>query len=163
MGSNLDELRRILGPSPWSEGRSFAAVEREWDITVPSDVKDVGLLYGDCMVSDFLFIFGPASMVPKGDWMSSYVREGKSCKIPRPVIPDADGMLHWGHSIDGDRLFLEDRGSGFWTVSAFRRDWGDWYESDLALADWLVEIFEGRLATDWMPEWPATHSLETLD
>lgn len=159
--ASLEDLQGILGPSPWAERRNFASVEREWGISIPSEVKKVGLLYGDSLVSDFLFIFGPITMTPKGNWMSAYVSEGKARKIPHPVIPESGGMLHWGHSIDGDRLFLEDRGNGLWTVSAFRRDWGDWYESDLPLIDWLVGVFNGSLATDWMPEWPASHWFET--
>ncbi|WP_371662880.1 hypothetical protein [Streptomyces sp. NBC_00280] len=71
-------------------------------------------------------------------------------------------MLHWGHSIEGGKLFLADRGNVLWTVSEFRRDWGDWYESDLPLVVWLVEMFSGRLATDWMPEWPDVHWFENI-
>src|ERR1043165_8598545 len=112
--ASLEDLKGILGPSPWTEQRNFASVELEWGISIPPDVKKVGLLYGDSLVSDFLFIFGPITMAPKGNWMSAYVSEGKARKIPRPVIPESEGMLHWGHSIDGDRLFLEDRGNGLW-------------------------------------------------
>lgn len=69
-------------------------------------------------------------------------------------------MLHWGHSIEGDKLFLEKRDNGRWTVSVFRRNWADWCEFDEPVDDWLVAVFEGRTATEWMPEWPTTHWFE---
>ncbi|MER5384262.1 hypothetical protein ABT040_28990 [Streptomyces sp. NPDC002688] len=159
--ASVGDLEEMLGPSPWGSGRTFDLVEREWGRILPSEFKQVGLLYGDSLVSDFLFLFGPKTIAVKGNWMSAYVKEGNSRIITNPVIPESGGMLYWGHSIDGDRLFLEDRGEGLWTVSAFRRDWGDWYESELPILDWLTGVFSGSLAADWMPEWPLVHTFET--
>ncbi|MEV0038148.1 MULTISPECIES: hypothetical protein [unclassified Streptomyces] len=158
----MKDVEQLLGPSPWgSDGRSFGEVEAAWGIQLPPDFKSVGLSYGDALISDFLFICGPETMAEKGEWMSDYVRRGNSRTIPRPVLPDRGGMLLWGHTIEGDRLFLEDRDSGVWTVSAFRRNWGDWYESSLPVIDWLVGVFDGEVAKDWMPEWPDRHWFET--
>ncbi|MEU3660971.1 hypothetical protein AB0E77_14645 [Streptomyces sp. NPDC032940] len=98
-------------------------------------------------------------MIEKNQWMSDFVREGHPA-IPRKVLPDVGGMLHWGHSIEGDQFFLEDRGGGKWTVSAFRRNWGDWYESDETLVNWLLGVFHGHTASEWMPEWPRDHWFE---
>ncbi|WP_405983510.1 hypothetical protein [Streptomyces sp. NBC_00872] len=158
----LKDLEHLLGPSPWgSSGRSFGEAEAAWGIQLPPDFKSVGLFYGDALITDFLFICGPEMLTEKGEWMSDYVRRGKSRTIPRPVLPDREGMLLWGHTIEGDRLFLEDMGSGVWTVSAFRRNLGDWYESGLPIIDWLVGVFGDEVAKDWMPEWPDRHWFET--
>ncbi|MGW1940140.1 hypothetical protein ACWCP7_25620, partial [Streptomyces goshikiensis] len=81
--------------------------------------------YGDLMVDDFLYLFGPLTLEEKGEWMSGYVKRGESRLIVEPVLPEPGGMLHWGQTIDGDRLFLVPRGAADpWTVSAFRRNWG---------------------------------------
>ncbi|MEU6377581.1 hypothetical protein [Streptomyces sp. NPDC046909] len=134
-------------------------VEVAFRVELPEDLKEFCSLYGDTLISDFLFVFGAKFMAEKGVWMSDFVREGHST-IPNAVLPDSGGMLHWGHTVEGDKLFLEDRGSGRWTVSAFRRNWHDWYESEETLNDWLAGVFAGRLAVDWMPEWPEVHWFE---
>ncbi|MFI0539751.1 hypothetical protein ACH3VS_12830 [Streptomyces sp. WSLK1-3] len=157
--SSLAQLKSLLGVPAEGGGGSFDTAERALGITLPQEVKEFCSIYGDLLISDHIFIFGPKFMAEKGEWVSGLVREGHPT-IPKPVLPDAGGMLHWGHSIEGDKFFLEDRGSGRWTVSAFRRNWHDWYESDETLTDWLLNIFSGRRDTDWMPEWPNTHWFE---
>ncbi|MCX5374795.1 hypothetical protein [Streptomyces sp. NBC_00103] len=157
--ASLERLKEILGAPPVGLEGDFLGVERELGVELPVEVKEVGSVYGDLLISDFIFIFGPKFMVEKGVWMSEYVRDGEDV-IPRGVLPEVGGMLHWGHSIEGDKFFLERREGGKWTVSAFRRNWGDWYESDDGLIDWMVKVFEGKCAVDWMPEWPAVHWFE---
>lgn len=133
-------------------------VGQAFGVELPSDVREVLALYGDLLISDFLFLYGPEFAVEKGVRMSDFVRDGHP-DIPRPVLPDEGGMFFFGHTVEGDNLFLEERG-GQWRVSAFRRGWADWWESELLLVDWLVGVFEGREAADWMPEWPARHWFE---
>ncbi|WP_171110470.1 MULTISPECIES: SMI1/KNR4 family protein [Streptomyces] len=158
--SSVERLKDLLGVPPRrGESGGFSAIEAALGVELPQEVKGVCSLYGDVMISDFIFVFGPECMVEKSLWMSEFVREGHPA-IPKAVLPDAGGMLHWGHSIEGDQFFLEDQGGGKWIVSAFRRNWGDWYESDESIADWLVGVFAGRLAVDWMPEWPTSHWFE---
>ncbi|MEU5335565.1 hypothetical protein AB0G51_19830 [Streptomyces asoensis] len=157
--ASLGRLKEILGEPPRGLDRDFLDVERELGVEIPVEVKEFCSIYGDLLISDFIFAFGPKFMVEKGVWMSEYVRDGEDV-IPRGVLPEVGGMLHWGHSIEGDKFFLERREGGRWTVSAFRRNWADWYESDDGLIRWLVKVFEGKCAVDWMPEWPAVHWFE---
>lgn len=84
----------------------------------------------------------------------------RSPYVPGAVLPTAGGMLLWGNTIEGDQLFLVDRGTAGWTVSAFRRNWADWYESRLNHTEWLRAALSGEIATDWLPEWPKRHTLE---
>ncbi|MGW1785723.1 hypothetical protein ACWCQQ_42580 [Streptomyces sp. NPDC002143] len=156
---SVDELVKILGVPHRDPVRDFGTVESSLGIELPREAKEVCSVYGDVMISDFMFVFGLKFMASKNAWMSEFVRDDLSF-IPRHVLPAAGGMLHWAHTIEGDKLFLEDRGGGKWTVSAFRRSWGDWYETDDTLVNWLVKVFTGRCATDWMPEWPALHWFE---
>ena len=149
----------ILGTPPVSPGGDFGEVERVLGTELPKEVIEVCSMYGDLLISDFIFVFGPKCMAEKGVWMSGFVRDGDDV-IPRGVLPEVGGMLHWGHSIEGDKFFLERKKGGEWTVSAFRRGWGDWYESDDGFIEWMVKVFEGRCAEDWMPEWPTVHWFE---
>ncbi|SPF07309.1 hypothetical protein [Streptomyces sp. MA5143a] len=138
---------------------SFDTVEKDLNAGLPVDLRKVCSFYGDLLISDYFFIFGQRFMVDKNVWMSDFVRGGHPV-IPRSVLPDPGGMLHWGHSVEGDKFFLEHRGNGEWVVSAFRRSWGDWCAYEQPVVDWLVGVFSGAIATDWMPEWPESHWFE---
>ncbi|WP_086704533.1 hypothetical protein ACMAVT_02140 [Streptomyces sp. FW42] len=158
--SSLEQLREVLGVPPGAVcGSDFGAVEGSLGVGLPPDVKGMCYLYGDTLISDFIFVLGPKFIAEQSLWVSELVREGHPV-IAKAVLPDAGGMLHWGHSVDGDKFFLEHRGGSHWTVSAFRRDWADWYESDETLIDWLIGDFTGRVAQEWMPERPAAHWFE---
>lgn len=61
--------------------------------------------------------------------------------------------MAWGNTIAGDQLFLVPREGGSWTVSAFRRGWADWHDTNLGFSDWLHLALSGGTATDWLPEW----------
>ncbi|MBB4944538.1 hypothetical protein F4556_000073 [Kitasatospora gansuensis] len=74
------------------------------------------------------------------------------------------GALLWGNTIEGDQLFLVPHENGSWTVSAFRRGWADWYDSDLCFSDWFHLALTGGTATDWLAEWePLPHPIEVAD
>lgn len=161
LSENFDQLSDILGPSLWQGERSLTILEEVWQVSLPAEFHRVSAAYGDAMIDDYLFIYGPRVIQEKGEWMRDYVRRGESRVIVDPVLPDVGGMLMWGHTIDGDRLFLVPQGEGHqWTVSAFRRNWGDWRETAMPLEAWLVGVFRGEIETDWLPEWPNRHSFE---
>ncbi|MFJ3975918.1 hypothetical protein [Streptomyces sp. NPDC090021] len=126
----------------------------------PDEYKEISACYGDALIDGFLYVYGPLKIAEKSEWMSDYVARGESRKIKHPVLPSEGGMLHWGHTIEGDKLFLTPRGGGEWAVSAFRRNWGDWYETDLRVDEWLLGVFSGNIETDWLPEWPQVHTFE---
>ncbi|MFG3350347.1 hypothetical protein ACGF1Z_35555 [Streptomyces sp. NPDC048018] len=153
----------ILGPGPWLNGLDLGGIEEAWGFTLPDEVKQISALYGDTLIDEFLFIYGPSTMEEKGRWMSRYVQEGNSRLIVDPVLPHSGGMLYWGHTVEGDQLFLvpqDDKTT--WTVSAFRRSWGDWHSTNLDLISWLEGVFRGEIETDWLPEWPERHTFERL-
>ncbi|MEU9661584.1 hypothetical protein [Streptomyces chartreusis] len=76
-------------------------VEMDLGVTLPEEVRAVCSLYGDGLISDFIFIFDSEYMVEKGVWMSDFVRDGHP-EMPEGVLPDSGGKLHWGHSVEGD-------------------------------------------------------------
>ncbi|MFD8576655.1 hypothetical protein ACFV1H_15185 [Streptomyces virginiae] len=164
MSDSFAQLVEILGPSPWREERSLAKVEEGWAVRLPPEVHRVACSYGDALIDDFLFIYGPRTLKKKGVWMSDYVEGGGSRHIIKPVLPRPGGMLLWGHTIEGDRLFLVPKESAEnWTVAAFRRNWGDWHETEIGVEEWLLGVLRGEIETDWLPEWPKRHEFELSD
>ncbi|MER7180953.1 hypothetical protein ABT404_15950 [Streptomyces hyaluromycini] len=126
-------------------------------MTFPEEYVDFGRTYGDATISDFLFVCGPRTLQTYAASMGP--RMERSPFVPGEVLPAKGGMLLWGNTVEGDQLFLVDRGDGRWTVSAFRRNWADWYESDLTLLEWLRRALTGQIAADWLPAWPERHTL----
>ncbi|MFD3469722.1 hypothetical protein ACFWWM_25765 [Streptomyces sp. NPDC058682] len=77
------------------------------------------------------------------------------------MLPTRGGALVWGNTIDGDQLFFVPHNDGSWTVSAFRRGWGDWHDTNLGLSDWFYQALASEIGTGWLPEWNAgIHPLE---
>ncbi|WP_369226289.1 hypothetical protein AB5J52_36570 [Streptomyces sp. R39] len=155
--SAADILAPVLGPPPQRAAGTFQAPEREWGVALPEEYADFGSAYGDATISDFIFVCGPRTLQSYAARMGP--RMERSPFVPGEVLPTKGGMLLWGNTVEGDQLFLVDRGDGRWTVAAFRRNWADWYESDLTLLDWLRQALTGQIATDWLPVWPRRHTL----
>ncbi|MEU0681373.1 hypothetical protein ACF09G_01795 [Streptomyces albogriseolus] len=92
--SSLEQLRGVLGVPPGAVcGSDFGAVEASPGVGLPPDVKGVCSLFGDTLISDFIFLFGPKFMAEKSLWVSELVRKGHPV-ISKAVLPDVDGMLH---------------------------------------------------------------------
>ncbi|MFG3001923.1 hypothetical protein [Streptomyces sp. NPDC048340] len=156
----FSELSNILGPSPLSGGLNLRRVEEAWGISLPQEVHRLTEAYGDVMIDDYLFNYGSQTLQSLGELMSEDVRNGDGL-VDDPVLPEKGGMLLWGHTIEGDKLFLVPRAAGaMWTVSAFCRTKGDWHETSLPLEEWLVQVFRGDIETEWLPEWPHRHTVE---
>ena len=155
--SAADILTPLLGLPPERATGTFDALEREWGVTLPEEYVDFGRAYGDATITDFIFVCGPGTLA----WYAATMgpRMERNPFVPGEVLPAKGGMLLWGNTLEGDQLFLVDRGDGRWTVSAFRRNWADWYRSDLTLLDWLRQALSGEIATDWLPEWPRRHTV----
>lgn len=154
------DVAQFLGAPLRSDGSQMVrGVADNWDVTFPEDFVGIAGAYGDAAICDFIFFCGPRELVSYATGMGRLME--KSSAVPCPVLPSPGGALLWGNTIEGDQLFLVDRGGGRWTVSAFRRNWGDWLETDLEFGEWFPRMLAGEIETDWMPEWPTPpYSLE---
>ena len=152
-----DFLTPLLGLPPERAAGTFDALQGEWGVTLPEEYVDFGRAYGDATITDFIFVCGPGTLAWYAENMGPRMERNPS--VPGEVLPTEGGMLLWGNTLEGDQLFLVDQGDGRWTVSAFRRNWADWYESDLTLLEWLRQALTGEIATDWLPEWPRHHTV----
>ncbi|MFD8019543.1 SMI1/KNR4 family protein [Streptomyces lavendulae] len=157
-------LEDLLGPPARpadDDAAVIQAVARDWGVALPADYVAVAAAYGDVMISDYVYFCGARNLRAYGEEWSRLLADSPS--VPCPVLPSRDGALLWGHTIEGDRLFLLPQADATWTVSAFRRGWGDWHDTGLGFAQWFRGALAGALATDWLPQWaPGPHPVERV-
>ena len=152
----------LLGkPVREAEGHLIEEVARSWSVTLPEDFIAIAGAYGDLSISEFIFFCGARELRAYAAGMGPLMEECSD--VPHPVLPSAGGALLWGNTIEGDQLFLVRREDATWTVSAFLRQWGEWYESDMEFSDWLYLALKGEVAAEWLPEWePLPHPVELV-
>ncbi|MFE2065273.1 hypothetical protein ACFXDH_23260 [Streptomyces sp. NPDC059467] len=157
------ELVRLLGqPSRPDSKAALEEVAADWGVTFPRDFVEIAGSFGDVVVCEYLLLCGGRSLRGYADLMAAMMEE--SSTVPCKVLPSPGGALLWGNTVEGDQLFLVERGGGRWTVSAFRRNWHDWHDTDMEFGEWLPRMLAGEIETDWMPEWPAPpYELEIVD
>ncbi|MEU1481184.1 hypothetical protein ACFYZ8_44025 [Streptomyces sp. NPDC001668] len=155
-------LSALLGPPVRSDEKEIEAVAREWGVVFPPDFVSLAGAYGDTVICEYLLFCGARELVPYAARMGRLLEDSRT--VPHRVLPTPGGALVWGNTIEGDQLFLVDRGDGRWTVSAFRRGWADWLDTDLEFGEWFPRMLAGEIETDWMPEWPtAPYELQLVD
>ncbi|MEU4091289.1 hypothetical protein [Streptomyces sp. NPDC026673] len=159
----IKDFVSVLGaPIRQAERPLIEDIASSWSVPLPDDFAEIAGAYGDVVISEFILLCGSRSLQPYSSQMGRLLAENP--KVPHPVLPTPNGALLWGNTIEGDQLFLVPRANGQWTVSAFRRGWGDWHDTDLGFSDWLYLALTGKTATDWLPEWePLPHPLEIID
>lgn len=162
MEQNADLVPLLGRPVRLGEGPVLAEIGKAWGVIFPGDFVSIAADYGDVVISDFIFFCGARKIRSYAERMGRRVEQSDA--VPCRVLPSPGGALLWGNTVEGDQLFLVDRGGGRWTVSAFRRGWADWHETDLEFGEWFPAVLAGEMETDWMPEWPPLpHSLEIVE
>ena len=161
--SDLARLRAALGEPPTQPERSLTEVEDALGVQLPGDYAAFALAYGDTAVDDYLFLYGPSTLVRTAQQRGATLgriaqRLGAS---PHAVLPAEGGMLLCGSTVEGDALFLVNRGER-WTVSAFVRQRGQWYQSDQTLIDWLLGALDNDASPPWLPLWEDTHRVTVM-
>ncbi|MBR7831484.1 hypothetical protein KDK95_34665, partial [Actinospica sp. MGRD01-02] len=142
------------------EGVLIEAIGRFWSVSLPADFGDVAGAYGDTSISGYLYLCGSRTLESYAARMGPLLE--KSSTVPYAVLPTPGGALLWGNTLDGDQLFLVPHEDGTRTVSAFRRNWHDFIDTDMCFSDWVYLGLTGGAHTDWLPEWgPLPHPLET--
>jgi hypothetical protein len=155
-----DSLIPLLGQPRASSAEALEGLQRTWGVVFPEEYVAFAQGYGDATVSGFVSLCGPRTLESYAALMGPGLDAAPY--VPGTVLPSPGGMLLWGNTVEGDQLFLVDRGEGRWTVSAFRRGWGDWYDSELTLVDWFRGVLTEEVAEDWFPEWEETHTVEVM-
>src|SRR5690348_7931513 len=153
--STFDLLESLLGaPNPQRQASVSAEIWREieedFSVELPDEVKRFLNSYGGIQVSEYISIFAPGAILDVHDIIGSSVTENPS--IDEALLPTSGGMIIWGSTVNADQLFLVQR-SGGWSVAAWCRQWGEWYESPLGLAEWALQAFSPESDIFWLPKW----------
>ncbi|MGY4925645.1 hypothetical protein [Streptomyces sp. 900105755] len=157
------ELVRLLGqPSRPDSKAALEEVAADWGVTFPRHFVGIAGSFGDVVVCEYLLLCGGPGLRGYAHLMAARMEEPST--VPCKVLPSSGGALLWENTVEGDQLFLVDRGGGRWTALAFRRNWHDWHDMDMEFGEWLPRVLAGEVETDWMPEWSAPpYELETVD
>lgn len=147
----LPLLGSVSGESRSGEIREIGL---QWGVELPDDFTQIMGLYGDLLISGYLYLRGASTLnSDTAQRMREMLEAGRT--VQYKILPSAGGALLWGHTVEGDQLLLVPRPGGSWSVSAFRRNWHDVYDSDLSFSDWLYGALRGEVADDWLPAWPS--------
>lgn len=159
---SASDFKSILGsPFRSNEESQVREIGNSWGVELPADFCEISGAYGDAAFSEFILLCGMRGLAEYSALMGPMLE--KSLTVPHLILPTAGGALLWGNTVEGDQLFLVPQSGGKWTVSAFRRQWGDWYASDMEFGDWFHAALTGLVATDWLPQWgdlPHSHELD---
>jgi hypothetical protein len=135
----LDELRQLLPPPEpgVSSTVDWLAVEAAIGSELPRDYKQFIEKYGVGSIDDFLWVYHPTTSnqnlqlqhrTKKDLGTLRVLRKEDSDLVPYPIFPEQEGLIPWGRTATGDRLY--------------------WRTSSANPNDWIQVIKEGR-----GPEW----------
>lgn len=114
---SIDVLLRIMPPppSPIETGaRSWLEIETEIGTRLPQDYKEYIEKYGSGRIGDFIAIFNPFSanrhtnildQIPKQTEILNHFKRTSPSECPYPIFPEAAGLLPFGGTDNGDRLY----------------------------------------------------------
>jgi hypothetical protein len=162
---SIDALRRVLPPPATPvevqvPRDGWEAVERSLGTALPEDYKLFLAIYGTGSVADFIWVSNPFSVLrPWFPWLSAALwaehatAEGRGGRSPSfPLFPAPNGLLPWGHTDNGNKLFWVTEGApADWVVLVTSPRGGT---EDLVLASmsqFLTDICSGEYRC---PEFP---------
>ncbi|MBS2546608.1 hypothetical protein KGQ19_06985 [Catenulispora sp. NL8] len=154
------ESRSIADARPFRHGADVAPRQNEaalieaigqfWAVSLPIDFVQVAGAYGDASISEYIYLCGSRTLESCAASMGPLLEQ--SSTVPHLILPTPDGALLWGNILEGDQLFLVPRENGAWTVSAFRRNWHDFIDTDMSFSDWFYLALTGQTGSDWLPD-----------
>ena len=151
----------VLGSAPRSGDESaLMEIGERWRVDLPADYVEVVGSYGDVLISEYIYLCGARNLESYAAGLGRMMEASET--VGRPVLPSDNGVLLWGHTVEGDKMFLVPQSTGEWTVSAFRRNWHDWTDTGYCFSDWLYLALTGATGNDWLPEWDALPHLVEL-
>jgi hypothetical protein len=163
---SIDALLAVLLPpdQPIENATSdWPAIEAELGTQLPGDYRDFIRLYGTGAIGDVLMPFNPVSRQKHwrlidnarfiGGFLKAWKEEHDPNGCPYPLFPEPEGMLAWGHSLDGDHLFWQTRGMpDEWSVVVGSLPMmAEYYEYKLTMADFLAQVLARQIQCPLLP------------
>lgn len=157
MKEAVAELATLLGKPEFVPSLvDWKGVERRLGTTLPLDYKEFCALYPAFIADDFIRVDHPSCRnenmnLVKDGWERTSELKGLVEDFPEQyafgAFPDIGGLLCWGSSTSSEQLY--------WLTVGQADDWnvvaGDYQDDHLVFdggfAEFLVEIFKGRLNT----------------
>jgi hypothetical protein len=160
---SLQKLLSILPPPdhPVDSGSAerWPDVERQIGTVLPEDYKAFIDTYGTGIIGYLIRVHNPFSQTgvydffAQLDFLTSLRRRWREERgaewCPYPLYPDADGLIPWGNSIDGDTIFWDTRGSPeTWTVVVAEVKDKNFERFALSTTAFLAAVFNEELESD---------------
>lgn len=174
----LENLVRIMRPPerPLAPSGDWQAVAAAVGSALPSDYKAYIARFGTGRVSGFLWVYNPFEENRNLNLLSRFpvvlagdreIRESFPDDVPEPLFPEQGGLLPWGGTDDGDRLYWRTRGHpDSWPVVVWESR-GPKYESyAFSMTGFLLAWLNNEITVpvfppeDWQPVFEQNPSYE---
>ena len=146
-------------PFETPSGDGWLTVEARLGIELPEDYKEFITHYGTGAVDGFLWVLNPFSankylnFFDAGKAQLRALHELQHEIIPYPKFPDADGILPWSVTDNGDVLYWLCKGPSANRLIVVNESRGPrWREFRLSTSEFLARIVTGKLVVDVFPE-----------
>jgi SMI1-KNR4 cell-wall len=159
---SLVALRKVLPistvPSEIERVGDWNRVERILGTRLPPDYKDYIDAYGSAMIiwlhDLYIIPYNPFSDLPHRNLLQqldpelAVLREVKSWResFAFPIYPEPQGLLPWGTSGDGDKLYWQMIGEPMdWPVVVMETRWGPVEQFAESMTSFLTRLLSGTL------------------
>lgn len=141
--------------------REWVAVESKLGIALPDDYKEFIQVYGTGKIDGFICVFTPFSnnenlnlldqLRLQSDVLAELKLYGEN--IPYKIFPEAEGILPFAITDNGDVLFWRTVGEpNEWTVLVNAARSADWECHDMSMSKFFSEIMSRRLNCEIFPK-----------
>lgn len=158
----LASLRKIITPPlmPRENGRpeAWAEIEEALGTALPNDYKEYITTFGTGKMADFVWPYNPFSanrflnllkQVPNQVGTLRQMKEefgDEEC--PYPLYPEAEGLLPWGSTGNGDELFWLMIGSpNKWPVVINEARSSRFEQYDESMTSFLAKLLAGKIVS----------------
>ena len=151
----LDDFVAQLGTPLRTQGTSaLEQVADAWQVVLPRNVIDVLTAYGDSVIADQIYLYGPQTLANAGTYAGARLLPSLDDAAALEALPRPGGLLLWASTADGDSFCLRDRGDSRWTVSYCDGQNLRWVHTEEEFSDWLLGGLIGDPKYDVLPPWP---------
>jgi len=136
-------------------------IEDKIGTALPNDYKLYIATYGSGMLADFIIPFNPFAesanynLIDRQE-IADHYRDVRAQygdeRVPYPLYPDADGLLPWADTANGNYLFWLTVGKpDAWPVVAKISRGNRFERHDLSMSDFLFQYLSGRIESHVLP------------
>lgn len=159
----LTNLMRILPPPVTSveavSEQEWQSVEKVLGMELPDDYKAFISRYGAGAIDGFLWVLSPfaanrnLNLFDEGKAKLDALKRLRYESVPYPLYPDANGIIPWGVTDNGDVLYWICNGTpSHWTIVVNESRGPLWREYELSMSEFLEKLVSRDLVVDVFPD-----------